>query len=278
MALKVVVDSSSDIPEKVKDDFIIIPMPVIIDGKSFAEGIDIFPDRFYQDFKHYSEVPKTSQPNPQDILEVYEQVLKEGNEVVAIHLSSGLSSTYQTACMVKEMSSQPDKVHVVDSLGATIGFGLLAIYTAQIVKDKSWEEAEPEIIQVRDKMRYLFTPDHLEYLVKGGRLSKAAGFVGGLLNVKPLLHLQNGKIEVFDKVRTRKSALHKIIETMKNDADEPENQIMAIAHSACPEEAEFLAEEIRAAIQVQDLLIGDIGCVVGSHTGPGTIALCYLAK
>lgn len=278
MALKVVVDSSSDIPEKYKDDFVIIPMQVIIDGKSYTEGVDIFPEQFYKGFANYSDVPKTSQPNPQDILNAYEEVISKGDEVVAIHLSSGLSSTCQTARMIKDMCSQPDKVHIIDSLGASIGFGLQAIYASEIVKGKTWAEAEPEVLTIRDRMRYLFTIDNLEYLVKGGRLSRAAGFVGGLLNVKPLLRLNNGSIEVFDKVRSRKTALNKIIEIMRNEIFEPENQIIGITHSECLEEAEWMAKEIKASIKFKEVVISDIGCVIGSHTGPGTIIICYLGK
>jgi DegV family protein with EDD domain len=180
--------------------------------------------------------------------------------------------------MIKDMCSEPDKVHIIDSLGASIGFGLQAIYASEIVQGRTWGEAEAEIMAIRDRMRYLFTIDNLEYLVKGGRLSKAAGFVGGLLNVKPLLHLNNGSIEVFDKVRSRKTALNKIIELMINDIYEPENQIIGIVHSNCVEEAEWMANEIKNRVQFRDVMIGDIGCVIGSHTGPGTIILCYLSK
>ncbi len=279
MSYKILVDSSCDIPQEVaaKAGIVVVPMPVYIDGKSFLEGVDIFTDRFYADFQSYKELPKTSQPNPNELRAIYENLLEQGHEIVAIHLSSGLSSTYQTAVMVKDMCSQPDKIHVIDSLGASLGFGLLAYLASEIVKqDAEWAVIEQQLLQVRNNMCYVFTLDTLEYLVKGGRVSKTAGFVAGLLDVKPILHINDeGKIDVFGKVRSRKAAIRKLIELMEQEAVNPENQIVAISHAACQEEAEALASEVRQKFNVKDIIMGEIGCVVGSHVGPGTLALFY---
>lgn len=279
MKYTVVVDSASDIPAEIasKLGIVVVPMPVYIEGEEYHEGVDIFPEQFYKDFPNYSELPKTSQPNPKDLLATYEEILAEGREVVAVHLSSGLSSTYQTACMVKEMCSAPEKVHVFDSLGASFGFGLLAILINDTVNEyDNWKDIETKILSVRDSIRYIFTIDTLEYLVKGGRVSKTAGFVGGLLDVKPILHItKEGKIEVYNKVRSRKSAIRKLIELLEEEIDRSFEQIISISHSASREDALFLAEEIKARVPVKDILINDIGCVIGSHVGPGTIALFY---
>ncbi|UWG99133.1 DegV family protein [Dehalobacter sp. DCM] len=279
MAFQIVVDSSSDIPKELAEKLgiVVVPMPVNIDGNTYAEGIDIFPEQFYADFKNYKELPKTSQPNISLLKETYEKVLADGKDIVAIHLSSGLSSTYQTAVMVREMCSAPERIHVIDSLGASFGFGLLAILAVDIVKEKDdWTDVEAEILNIRNKMRYTFTIDTLEYLVKGGRLSKTAGFVAGLLDVKPILHINSeGKIDVFQKVRSRKSALKKLIDIMEKEAVDLENQVIGISHSYCLEEANALAEEIRQTVPVTDIIISDIGCVVGSHVGPGTVALFF---
>lgn len=279
MSFVVLVDSSSDIPPKLSQEegIVVVPMPVSIGGKTFLEGIEIVPDEFYPLFASFSELPKTSQPNPGTLKEAYEEILAQGQEVVAIHLSSGLSSTYATAQLIRNMCSQPDKIHVIDSLGASLGYGLLGILANQIFKNApTWEEAEPQILQIRDHMRYIFTIDTLEYLVKGGRVGKTAGFIGGLLDVKPLLHItSDGRIEPFAKVRSRKAALRKLIDVMIKEIHNPENQVIGISHAYCPEDAEFLAQEIRDRVHVKDILVSKIGCVVGSHTGPGTLALFY---
>lgn len=279
MAYRIVVDSSSDLPSKLASrlGIVTIPMPVYIDGDTFLEGVDIFPQDFYKNFSSYTELPKTSQPNPNDILEAYEKIITEGNEVIAIHLSSGLSSTYQSAIMVRDMCSKPDKVHVFDSLGASLGFGLQAILTSEIINNyDNWSDLEKAIISIRDNMRYIFTLNTLEYLVKGGRVSKTAGFVGGLLDVKPILHINSeGKIDIFHKVRSRKASIRKLINIIEQDSDKLSNQIIGISHAACPEDADYLADEIRKVIDVRDIIISDIGCVIGSHVGPGTITLFY---
>ena len=279
LPVKIVVDSSSDLPKQLASQLgiITVPMPVYIDGTTFYEGLDIFPDTFYVKFKSYKELPKTSQPNPNDLQKVYEKILADGYDVIAIHLSSGLSSTYQTALMVKEVCTYPDRIHIIDSLGASLGFGLLAISAHEIAQrlDNTVEIVE-EIIKIRDRMRYIFTIDTFEYLVKGGRVSKTAGFVAGLLDVKPILHInREGKIEVFNKVRSRKAALRKLVDIVEQNIKDPTSQIIGISHAASLEEANMLATEMQKRLGVKEVILSEIGCVIGSHVGSGSIAVFY---
>ncbi|HHV65045.1 MAG TPA: DegV family protein [Peptococcaceae bacterium] len=279
MAIRIVVDSSSDIPKNISKDLgiVTVPMPVYIDGNLFHEGVDLFTDEFYANFKNYKDLPKTSQPSPNILKDIYEKVLAEGHDVIAIHLSSGLSSTYQTAVMVRDICSAPERIHLIDSLGASLGFGLQAILACRLAsKYENAADLVKHILEIRDKMRYIFTLDTLEYLVKGGRISKTAGFVAGLLDVKPILHINpQGKIDVLSKVRSRKAALRKLVEIMEQNITEPENQIIGISHAACLEEAKDLAAEIRNKLPIREIIIGEIGSVVGSHVGPGTLALFF---
>lgn len=279
MSFKVLVDSASDLPSEkaISASIITVPMPVNIDGKTFLEGINLQTGDFYAKFDTFKELPKTSQPNPKDLLEAYDKVLSEGHEVAAIHLSSGLSSTVSTARMIRETTSDPGRVHIIDSLGASLGYGLVALFAQKTLQSaESWEEAEKIILDYRDHMRYVFTLDTLEYLVKGGRVSKPAGFIGGLLDVKPVLHITSeGKIEPFAKVRTRRAAIRKLVDVMAKEVMDIEQQVIGISHSACLNDAQILADEIRQRIKVKDIWISEIGCVVGSHTGPGSLALFY---
>jgi len=282
LAFKIVVDSSSDIPAELAKtrDITVVPMPVTIGETTYLEGKDIFPGEFYAQFKTFPSLPKTSTPNPNHLLEAYESILKEQHEVIAIHLSSGLSSTVSVAQMVKGMCSQPEKVHIIDSLGASFGYGMLALLVSEkLANYQTWPELEQEILKLRSRMRYIFTLDTLEYLVQGGRVSKTAGFVGGLLDIKPILHLNTkGQIEPLTKVRSRRSAIRKLLEIITSEIVHPADQIVGISHSACLDEAQYLADEIKRELPVKDVLISDIGCVIGSHTGPGTLALFYLKK
>jgi len=279
MSFKVLVDSASDIPldKAALAGIITVPMPVTIDGKTFLEGVNLQTKDFYAQFNNFKELPKTSQPNPNTLLEEYERILSEGHEVVAIHLSSGLSSTVSTAQTVREMTSAPERVHIIDSLGASFGYGLLALFAQNTLKSSaSWEEAKETILEYRKKMRYVFTLDTLEYLVKGGRVSKPAGFIGGLLDVKPILHITpEGIIVPFAKVRSRRAAIRKLVDIMEQEIVHPEQQVLGISHSACFDDAQILVNEIRQRLNVRDIWISEIGCVVGSHTGPGTLALFY---
>jgi len=279
MSFKLIVDSASDIPihHATAADIVTVPMAVNIDGKTFLEGVDLTTENFYTQFHSFRELPKTSQPNPKVLLEHYERILSEGHEVVAIHLSSNLSSTFSTAQLIRLMTSAPERVYIVDSLGASFGYGLLALFAQKILETTaSWAEAETKIFEIRKNMRYIFTLDTLEYLVKGGRVSKSTGFIGGLLDVKPVLHITpDGKIEPFAKVRSRRAAIRSLVEVMAQEVAHPEQQVLGISHSACFDDAQILADEIRQRFTVKDIWISEIGCVVGSHTGPGTLALFY---
>jgi DegV family protein with EDD domain len=279
MPYKILVDSSSDIPFDRANavGIITIPMPVNIDGRTFLEGVNLSTKEFYAQFNNYKELPKTSQPNPATLLEYYERTLSDGYDVVAIHLSSALSSTFATAQMVRDLTSAPERVHIIDSLGASFGYGLLSLLAQKILASAvSWNEAEDKILAIRKNMRYVFTLDTLEYLVKGGRVSKPAGFIGGLLAVKPILQMtSDGKIQPFAKVRSRRAAIRELVNVMIHEIAHPEEQVIGVSHSACLEDAHLIAAEIRQQLTVKDILISEIGCVVGSHTGPGTLALFY---
>lgn len=279
LTFRVHTDSSSDIPlELAKQARIkVTPMPVTIDGHSFLEGVNIFPDQFYAGFPQYVELPKTSQPNLQDLINDYNQILQEGSEVVSILLSSGLSSTYNTGLLAREMCNNPNRVHVIDSLGASIGYGLIALFAAEVLKTcDHWENAEKQILSFRDSMRYIFTPNTLEYLIKGGRAGKIAGFVGGLLDIKPILQVtKTGTVEPLTKVRSRRSAIRKLADILCEEISHPEEQVIGISHSSCLDDAEALLTEIRSRIPVKNIILSEIGCIIGSHTGPGTLALFY---
>jgi len=278
----ILVDSASDIPydRASAASIVTVPMLVNIESRTFSEGINLTTKDFYAQFKSFKELPKTSQPNPTNLLENYEKILSEGYDVVAIHLSSALSSTFATAQMLRNNTSAPARVHIIDSLGASFGYGLLALFAQEILSTGiSWEEAEAKILAIRQNMRYVFTLDTLEYLVKGGRVSKTAGFIGGLLSVKPILHMtRDGRIEPFAKVRSRRAAILKLVSVMLDEIVHPEEQVLGISHSDCLEDAQFLAHEIRQVLTVKDIWISEIGCVVGSHTGPGTLALFYTSQ
>jgi DegV family protein with EDD domain len=277
--VKILVDSSADIPLEIAQSLGIgiIPMPVNIGERSYLEGVDLKVESFYNSFKEFTELPKTSQPNLQDVVNSYREAGSGGNSVIAVHLSSGLSGTVQTANLAKEMLKDEVKIAVIDSLGASLGVGMMAINAAeQAAEGVDFDEIITSLEQDRAKMRYVFTLDTLEYLIKGGRVSKVSGMVGTLLDIKPLLHItEQGKIEGYGKVRGRRASLRKLAEQISSEIKHPESQVIGISHSMCQEDSQILAEEIRAKIEIKGIIFSTIGCTVGSHTGPGCVALFY---
>ncbi|HEX3015594.1 MAG TPA: DegV family protein [Desulfobacteria bacterium] len=277
--VKIVVDSSTDIPpDLVKAlEIDVVPMTVTIDGKAYREGIELQIEDFYARFGGFSDLPKTSQPNLLDLVSYYRTAAEGGRAIVAIHLSSGLSGTYQAALLAKDMLAGEINIAAIDSRGASFGAGLLAIEAARLAQEGAdLDQIVAATEQDRAKMRYIFTPDTLEYLIKGGRVSKLSGTIGSLLDIKPLLQITpDGKIASFGKVRGRKTALRKLAEVMATEISSPEGQTVGIAYSACRDDAELLAEEIRQRVMVKEIQFSKIGCTIGSHTGPGCVALFY---
>ncbi|MDA8442661.1 MAG: DegV family protein [Peptococcaceae bacterium] len=277
--VKIVVDSSSDIPPILarKLGIIVVPMPVTVGNRTFLEGIDLFTKDFYPIFNELTELPKTSQPNLQDLVNCYNEAASDGSEIVAIHLSSGLSGTVQTAVLAKDMVHAGVRVEIVDSLNASLGYGLLAVAAAKLVAaGASTDQVIAAVEKDKHSLCSVFTPGTLEYLIKGGRVNRVSGAVGTLLDIKPLLHVTPaGELEPFGKIRGRKQALRKLAEKLTNEITDPDQQTIGIAHAACQADAEFLATEVKQRVDAGDILISDIGCTIGSHTGPGCIALFY---
>ncbi len=277
--VKVIVDSSSDIPGSLARELgiVVVPMPVNIAGRSYLEGVDLTTEEFYPRFRDLPELPKTAQPNLQDLVSYYRQAGADGSSLLAIHLSSGLSGTVQTANLAREMLQGEMEIEVIDSLGACLGAGMLAIRAAELAREgMDLAALAAEVEKDKTRMRYVFTVDTLEYLIKGGRVSKVSGMVGTLLDIKPLLQLTaEGKIESAGKVRGRRPALRKLAESIAADIAGHENQVVGIAHAMCAEDAAVLEAEIRSRVQVKEILYSEIGCIIGSHTGPGCIALFY---
>lgn len=277
--VKVIVDSSSDLPRSLAQELgiVVVPMPVNLAGRSFREGVDLTTEEFYPRFRDLVELPKTAQPNLQDLINCYRQAGADGSKLLAIHLSSGLSGTVQTANLAREMLQEEREIVVVDSLGASLGTGMLAMRAAERAREGTDLAAlAADVEEDKRRMRYVFTPDTLEYLIKGGRVSKVSGMVGTLLDIKPLLQLTaEGKIESIGKIRGRKPALRKLAEIAAAHVPATDAAVVGIAHAMCPEDAEVLENEIRERVNVKEILHSEIGCVIGSHTGPGCVALFY---
>lgn len=256
-----------------------------MDGKEFLDdlGQSMPFDKFYQAMVDGADT-KTSQINIQEYFEYFETFLKEGKDVLHISLSSGISGTSKSAKAAADIAAEkyPErKIFVVDSLAASSGFGLLVDRLADIRDEgASIEELRDWAEEHKGEMHHWFFSSDLTFFIKGGRVSKTAGFVGGLLGICPLLNVDfEGRLVPRAKIRSKKKVIREIVERMKeNTKDGLEYADKCyISHSACYEDAQAVADLVKQTFPnlKGDVLINNIGTTIGSHTGPGTVALFF---
>ncbi|MFC0524809.1 DegV family protein [Pontibacillus salicampi] len=281
MSVQIIADSACDLPDSLIHDYGIdrVSLTVHLDDKDYLDAKTIDSKEVY-DAMRAGKAPKTSQVSPQAFKELFESYAKAGQPCVYLAFSSELSGTYQTAVMMKQEVEEeyPDlNLHIVDTHCASLGYGLVVLRAAQLAQENaSLEDIMEMAAYHKDHMEHIFTVDDLEYLKRGGRVSKAAAFVGTMLKIKPLLHVEDGKLIPLEKIRGTKKVLSRMVEVMEERADDVSHQTIAISHGDDLERAEQLAALIQEAFQPKDILINPVGSSIGAHSGPGTIALFFL--
>lgn len=260
----------------------VIPMEFHLDGKSYHNYPD---EREYNMEQFYGELKDgktstTSQINQQTFLEIFEPILQEGKDLLYLAFSSGLSGTYQSSCLAAEdlREKYPEaKILCVDTLAASAGEGLL-VYMAAKKKAEGMgiEELAKWVEDNRLHLCHWFTVDDLHHLKRGGRVSPAAAVIGTALGIKPVLHVDNeGHLIPMEKVRGRRKSLDALVEHMVKTCDPKEGQTIFISHGNAPEDAEYVAKQVKSKLKVKDVVISMIGPVIGTHSGPGTVALFF---
>lgn len=280
-----VTDSCSDLTQEQVEqmDIRIIPLTVEIEGVTYAH----YPDEreleikaFYQMLRD-KKIAMTSLINVGSFLLFFEALLKEGYDILYIGFSSALSGTLQSAKVAwEELKTQypDDRIVIVDSLCASMGQGLL-IWNAWKLKEegKTIDEIADWVNQNKLNLVHLFTVDDLGTLKRGGRLSDTQAFLGSLLRIKPILHVDNqGRLVPLKKARGREFSLESMIEQMKDRIIEPEKQTIFISHGDCLTEAEKVGNMIKEKYHVHDIVYNHIGPIIGAHSGPGTIAIFFM--
>lgn len=243
---------------------------------------DLTIKQFY-DYMRGGQVAKTTAINPDTFLNVFREELKNGNDVFYIAFSSGLSTTYNSANIAKsELAEEfPErKIIIVDSLAASAGQGLFVYLVANKINEcKTIEELESYAENLKLNICHWFTVDDLVYLKRGGRVSPAVAFVGGVLGIKPILHVDNeGHLINVSKRRGRKAAISALAEKFEETAKDIKNGTVFISHGDCIEDAQTLAKIIKSKYNVEVKVITDIGPVIGAHSGPGTLALFFVGN
>lgn len=262
MKTAIVTDSTSYIPKEVREKWNIhmLPLNVVFGNESYQEEIELTTEAFYEQVKEGRELPKTSQPATGVFVELYEQLSKDYDAVVSIHLSSGISGTYQGAVSAGEMV-EGIKVYTFDSEVSCMPQGFYVLEAARLANDAQGpEEILERLNELKESMKAYFMVDDLSHLQRGGRLSSAQAFVGSLLQVKPVLHFVDKKIVPFEKIRTRKKALKRIFELFAEDAKTGVPMKAVLIHANRYEEANELKAELEAEHPNAEISV--------SHTGP----------
>ncbi|KGR90562.1 hypothetical protein CD30_10840 [Ureibacillus massiliensis 4400831 = CIP 108448 = CCUG 49529] len=278
--MKIFADSASDLPKKYFEDHEVelLTLRVNLNDEQYRDILDIDSIKVYDAMRN-GVSPKTSQVSPEDFLKAFEQLAKDNEEGLYIAFSSNLSGTYSTAVMIATQLKEqyPDfKLKIIDSKCASLGYGLL-VKEAVSLRDQglSLDEITSRIEYLAKHMTHLFTVEKLDYLAAGGRISKSSAFIGGLLSIKPILHVEDGKLIPLEKIRGRKKAIHRIIELMEERGGDFSNKIVGISHGddlAFAEEVKSLIEE-KLHPKAFDITL--IGSSIGAHAGPGTIAIFF---
>lgn len=277
-------DNNSDLPESYFREHGVgcTYLSYAMDGKIYTHGNFLPEHQFYEAMRNGS-LPTTAQANPEITREMMEPYLKEGKDILHIAFSSGLSGTCSSAILAAQelMEEYPErKIVVVDSLAASLGQGLL-VYFAQQKKEAGEDMDAVAQWAENNKLHivHMFTVDDLYHLYRGGRLSKTAAVVGSVLNIKPVLHVDNeGKLVPVGKVRGRKKALLELVKAMEEKTQGYETDTVFISHGDCKEDAEFVAEKVRERYRVKTMIINHVGAVIGAHSGPGTMALFFVGS
>ena len=277
--IKIVTDSTSYLSaDEIREfDIRVVPLNVHFgEDQVFQEGITLDSNQFYAMLAEAPELPTTSQPAPGQFLEVFSEFTEAGHDVICLVISSKLSGTYQSALDAKQMLPDANIV-VIDTYTTVACLGLMVITAAEMAADgHTVEEIVARVEQMRDDMRLYFVVDTLEYLQKGGRIGAAAAFLGTLLKVKPILMLDEGVIQPLDKVRSKRKAIQRLLAELESHVS-PDQPVQAIAmHAQAPEEARELELEVRRRFNCCRFYSGEVGPVIGTHTGPGLLgaAIC----
>ncbi|MEA4920902.1 MAG: DegV family protein [Clostridiaceae bacterium] len=278
MSVRIVTDSSSDITQAEARalGITVVPLKVIFDDTEYRDGIDITNEEFYQKLKKSKKLPTTTQPSAMDFQEAFEEAPED--EIVAVLLASQLSGTVQSAMIARESVSEKN-IFIVDSLSATLGLRILVMRAIQLIEEGL---SGVEIANVLDKERkeliLLAVVDTLSYLHKGGRLSKTAALAGGLLGVKPVITLSDGKLEVLGKERGLLKAFAFLRDTAEGMGELDSNRPHSLGYTATSESLEAFSNILGKDYAPDDAIIDSIGSSIGTHGGPGAIAVAYFKK
>jgi len=286
MKIKLITDSACDLDiNYVKDNNIeVVPLEVHFRGKFIKDdlGQSLSFEEFCRGMRE-GETPSTTQVNIGTFIEVFDKYIKDGYEILYLGLASSLSGTYNSAVQAKELIKEENKdakIHLIDTRSASVGEGLLVYKANEMIKEnKKIEDIIKYVEETKLKINHWITVDDLNHLKRGGRISVASATIGSILNVKPIMILdKEGKIKAVDKIKGRKKVLKYLANKYIENAVDKENQSVFITHVDSKEDAEYIKNIILTESKAKEVFINNIGSVIGSHGGPGAIAIIFIGE
>lgn len=279
MSVKIIVDSTADLQPQAAARVKIVPLTIRFGDREFIDGVTIDSRKFYEMLVESDELPTTSQANPAVFEEAFAVAVNQGHEVVCITCSSRLSGTHQSALIAAE--EFPGKVFVVDSKTIALGSAILTQYALELLdRGQSAEEIAWKLMQKREKVRLIAMLDTLEYLKKGGRISKTVAFAGGLLNIKPVVSIEDGEIKILGKARGSKQGNNLLAQEIQKAGGVDFRKPLMLGYTGLSDTLlqKYIADS--ASLwqgNVEQLPISVVGSVVGTHAGPGAVAVAFFS-
>lgn len=278
--IRIVTDTDANLPDDLisKYDITLVPIQIIFGREVLRERVDISDAEAYRRMSAAKELPKTSQPPVGAFKTAYEEILGEepDAQILSIHISSKLSGTISSARQAAHLL--PDvRIALFDTFSASLGQGLMVIRAAEMARQGADIEAIlTTLTAMREGMQVYFVLNTLDYLAKGGRIGKASHLVGQLLDIKPILALEDGEIDAHSRHRTWRRAVDALCDLIMASASDAESVHIGVLHAVSEEPARALSDELGAALNPDTLILGEVGPGLGVHTGPGAIGLCWI--
>jgi len=274
--IKILVDSSADIDLKNKKEFDLIPLTVSIGTKDYLDGVNLEKNEFYKLLGEIKEFPKTSQPTPQAFAKIFEEAKNKSDEIIYLSISSELSGTYQSAVIARNLVEY-DGIYIVDTRSVSHGIGILAEYAAFLAEKKETAfEIVEKIEEIKDKIRIIAGVDTLEYLYRGGRLSKGAATVGEIAGIKPIISVKDGKVEMLGKTLGRGKAIQfivKLLTAIERDKNFPVYTVFTYGEENCDMLESKLSDTAFGGGERRQ-----IGSSIGAHIGKGAYGVIFVEK
>jgi DegV family protein with EDD domain len=273
----IVTDSTAYIPENLLQKYSIhvAPQVLIWGDETFEDGVDILPDEYYKRLETAQIMPSTSQVTPKTFERIFSQLIEQGSQILAILVANKLSGTISSATQIKNEMPK-SKIEILDSNTTAMALGFQVLLAARAAADgASMDECISIAKEAQKHTGVVFAVDTLEFLHRGGRIGGASRYLGAALNLKPILEVVDGKIEAIERVRTRKKSLARLLTIVGERIDGNESFRFAAIHANSPEDARYLLQALEEKYNPIETIFSGVSPVIGTHAGPGTVAIAY---